>query len=214
MAFRKDRAVVTSPRSLPDASFLLEQWEARYQRHLSSLEDESEELRSLCARLAPTGEAPEENLSGELIAAGERYLEMQERISTLKSDDNMLRMDVDSALAGAKELDLKLQEYEKQASDDLAAKRRELKSSPHLVGSLRSEISRLKTQLQLTERSRELLHQCRWCEVRKPLAQLQETGWETRPVTDLAIGTDPMMGRAGIVGDLEALQQRLDRMTR
>lgn len=199
---------------MPDASFLLEQWDARYQRHFKSLYDESCQLKERAARLAPSGDKPEEQLSGELIAVGERYLEVELRLRELADEDAAIRADVEDALRVAQKLDGMISEALEALEAKLSEDRQALRDQPHLVSDLRHVISTHKRRIRLLEQASERLHQCRWCELRPSFDDLIQTGWELRSLTDFAIGQDPMMGRAGAVGQMESVQQRLDRLTR
>jgi len=153
-------------------------------------------------------------LPDQLIEIGKRYKEIEQRIMKLERDDSLIRSDVEKALRSAQTLDEMIQEVAQELQISLSEDRQKLCSEPHLVEDLRPIISRAKRQIKLLGQASDRLHQCRWSELRSPFDELELIGWETRRLTDFAIGPDHNISGLGAVGLLEAVQQRLDRLTR
>lgn len=191
---------------------LIAAWDQRFQSTRSDIEAEALKLREESSRLAPRGEHPEENISPELRALGERYAENRLRLERIEGDHRQTEAMLLKALADAQELDKRLSEEREQIELELAKDREDLRSRPFLGAEIEPRIRRALRQIELIDEIRTQLHDCRWSHLRLPFNDLHDSSYAMAGLCAYAIGQDPLYGDAGVVGVLERLEQRLSEL--
>lgn len=188
---------------------LITAWDHSFQAARSDIEAEALGLREQSSRLAPRGECPEQEISPELRALGERYAENRMRLERLEGDHRQTKAMLVKCLEDAQELDNRLCEEREKVSEQLSEDREQLRSQPFLGAEIEPRIRRSLRQIELIDEIRDELHECRWSRLRPPFNQLEDTSYAMAGLCAYAIGQDPMYGDAGVVGILERLEQRL-----